>query len=282
MKRGFVFLLLCMCGAFGASASIAAETIDVISFPKSGDLERCDVYVSHVVSRPRAILVLCPGQNGNSRGRLDQEEWKRFARENNLDLAAISFVSPDTALHAGGGYFDARKGAGDHLLEAIRRSLGGDAPLLFYGFSGGAHFVNSFVNWKPESVLAFCAYSAAWWEKPVADGAVQPGIVACGADDPERCSASQTFFSQGRADGKSWTWLNLAGIGHQESKALDNFVRLYFSAILENKTGDSNGEWYDVDTKRLLTAGEAKEQPTLACWLPNSTVAEIWLKLHQP
>ena len=244
--------------------------------------ERRDVFVTRMVEHPRAVLVLCPGQNRNGRALLEQKEWKQFASENNVALAAISFASDDDTLREGGGYFEAGKGSGEQLLASLHKVCGRDLPLLLYGFSGGAHFVNSFVNWKPESVLTFCAYSAAWWEQPALEKKMPPGIVACGADDGVRNAACQSFFAKGRAGGKSWTWLSLGNTGHQPSKPLDGFVRDYFAVLLGRGSDGTVEEWHDVDTKKLLTPVEVKGQPTLACWLPNARLGAAWSALHQP
>lgn len=277
MKKELLSLYLVLAGGL-----LNGQTIDNVSAPASDKSERRDVYVSKLVEHPKAVLVLCPGQNMNGRDLLEQEEWKQFARENKVALAAISFASDERAIQAGSGYFDAGKGSGERLLKSVRKTCGEDLPLLLYGFSGGAHFVNSFVNWKPGSVLAFCAYSAGWWEPPALNRKVPHGIVACGADDAERYSASQRFFSQGRAGGKAWTWLSLGNTGHQPSKPLDEFVRVYFATLLEQMNKSVAGEWRDIDTKASLTPAEAGRQPTLASWLPNAKIAEAWGLLHQP
>ncbi|MPN08728.1 hypothetical protein SDC9_156013 [bioreactor metagenome] len=152
---------------------------------------------------------------------------------------------------------------------------------MIYGFSGGAHFASRFVEWKPESVIAWGAYSAAWWDKPIASESMPPGIVACGTED-ERIEASQDFFWDGRELGKPWLWIEVNGAGHSTSSELDSFVREYFDAILkaEGKIMPYNsGIWLDIYDHRTLSAKEAKLRPCAAAWLPDTVLYEKWLLL---
>ena len=51
-------------------------------------------------------------------------------------------------------------------------------------------------DWKPERVLAWCAYSASWWDEPqVAARNFPPGIVACGEEDASNYGTSTTLFA---------------------------------------------------------------------------------------
>ena len=265
------------------------------SLPPS-EMTRADVYTWSVTANPRAVLVLCPGFNGNGEELIRQPAWQEFARTNHIALCAISFASPEKEVLAQHGYYLAARGSGDVLLHSIRIGFGRDLPILAYGFSGGAHFTASLVNWKPERILSWCAYSAAWWEEPAAHpAATPPGIVACGDADAARYGASLTFFNQGRAFGRPWTWVSLGGTEHARSVPLDQFVRAYFAAVLRQgatpqgqQTAGARlvpgpaGTWRDVDTKEEVPAGRTPLQPMLACWLPDRAVATLWSSLHHP
>ncbi len=77
-----------------------------------------------------------------------------------------------------------------------------------------------------------------------------------------------------------WTWVSLAHTGHQRSAPLEAFVRAYFASVLRHPT--SSGLWLDVDTKTPAAADELQNHPSLASWLPDESVAELWKNLHQP
>ena len=111
----------------------------------------------------KGVLVLVPGCNGDGRTFLDDKGWVRFAEKNRLALVGVTFSSPLKILKARRGYYEASRGSGRVLLSLLEEAGFAGAPLFMFGFSGGAHFVSSFVEEYPERVLAWCAHSAAWW-----------------------------------------------------------------------------------------------------------------------
>jgi pimeloyl-ACP methyl ester carboxylesterase len=268
--------LLAMAVALSIPA-VTAEEARQFHLPLPRELTRADLYVLPVQD-PQAVLVLSPGMNGNGKS-LITPAWTDFARRHQLALAALSFASSDEDLQNGRGYYYPARGAGQSLLDGLRKIYGHDLPILLYGMSGGAHFTARFVEWKPERVTSWCAYTAGWWDKPKVAMSNPPGIIACG-DEDVRYGASLGYFLQGRALGKPWTWVSLAKTGHQSSELLDKFVRRYFAAVLEYRK--KSEEWRDVDLKSLVGRQDLKSHPTLACWLPNESVATDWLKIHQP
>ena len=173
-----------------------------------------------------------------------------------------------------GGYYRAELGAGKVLLEGIDRYVGREVPLLLYGFSGGAHFVSSLEEWRPERVLAWCAFSAAWWEAPKASVAAPPGVVVCGKLDVDRYEATRAYFEAGRRLGKRWGWVSLCGVGHAETPVLDGFVLAYFRAVLERKPQE--GGWRDGVTRGRLAGGRLTEVSVGAVWWPDEAMASIW------
>lgn len=272
MKSALLFSFL-----FTSLAS-AAPQIRTYHLPLPAELYRADIHVLQNSETPRAVLVLCPGQNGDGKDMISAE-WLIFARTNRLGVAAISFASSKEDLMNGRGYFYPARGAGQLLSDTLKEVFGGDLPILFFGFSGGAQFAARFTDWKPERVLTWCAYTPVRCDKPTEASINPPGIVACGEDDAGY-GAALGYFSQGRALGKPWSWISLAKTGHEQSLPLNEFARAYFSAILQGHA--SAPEWWDVDLKKRLSPEEAKANPTLACWLPSRQVAGSWLTLHQP
>lgn len=257
---------------------IAAENIQTLVLSPAENMTRAELHYLKNVASPEAVLVLCPGVNGNGRAFLDSKAWRDFSRKEQLGIVALSFASPFSAIHDGTGYYYASKGSGQVLLDGIRRIFGRDLPLVLCGFSGGAHFTSRFTEWKPERVRVWCAYSAGWWDEPEAALITPPGIVACG-DADYRYGASIIYFKQGRAAGKPWIWVSLGGVGHTGSPVLEQFIREYFSAIL---SGVQKGVWVDVDLKTRLTEKEANETPALSGWLPADKLFENWKEIHDP
>jgi pimeloyl-ACP methyl ester carboxylesterase len=266
---------------FSMASAIWADSPCKIFLQPKEFIERAELYALEVKENPKAVLVLCPGYNGNGEGLIKQKAWQTFALEHQLGLIGLSFASKKEDLQNGRGYYYAEQGSGELLLKGIDEAFGEKKlPILLYGFSGGAHFTSRFMEWKPERVKAWCAYSAAWWDEPRLNKIMPPGIVACGDYDGDRHGASQMFFAKGRALGKPWTWVSLAKRGHEGAPNLDKFVRLYFATIL--KSSQPKGGWRDIDSKKEMNLSEVKAHPTLAAWLPDSETLEFWQSLHQP
>lgn len=272
-RLGMLVLAWVMSGIHCAGAGI-----ERLEFPRPRELDRAEVYSYKAERTPQAVLVLCPGFNGNGKGLISDAVWQQFARENNLGLMGISFASPVGILKSGGGYYIASKGSGQVLLDAIKKAYGRPLPILIYGFSGGAHFTSRFVEWKPEQVIGWCAYSAAWWDEPLPARVTPPGIVACGEEDSSRYGSSMMYFKQGRAVGKPWLWISLPSTGHTASAALDGFVRRYFRAVLSK----SKGGWVDVDREISLAPAEVQRYPSLTGWLPDVALLGHWQRIHEP
>jgi pimeloyl-ACP methyl ester carboxylesterase len=251
-----------------------------ISLPIDGGTNRADVYFVHDLVPAKAVLLLCPGFDENGETLIEQKSWQDFAKENGLGLMGLSFASDGEDLVAGSGYYYAEQGSGELLLKAVRQAYGKDLPLLIYGFSGGAQFASRFAEWKPERVLAWCAYSAGWWDAPKKSDDCPPGIVACGYKDGERYGASLVYFKQGRAAGKPWLWVSLANTGHQWSPELDAFVRAYFQAILQSPK--PTGVWVDIERKETYSGPQAILQPTMSAWLPDEKLLTSWKQIHTP
>jgi len=133
-------------------------------------------------------------------------------------------------------------------LDAIRETYGEDLPIVVYGFSGGAHFVSRFVEWVPSRVVVWSAYSAQFWDEPSLDENTPPGIVACGEFDGSRWFPTFSYYFKGRQAGKPWTWVSIAETGHHRKGAFEQFVRQYFSAVLEG-SGNIVPTMVDIDTE---------------------------------
>jgi len=250
-----------------------------ISLPLGPDMNRADIYIVPIEGNSAGTLILCPGHNGNGQEMIEESAWRNFARKQNLNLVGLSFASDNNPQDR--GYFRAETGSGAVLLAGLKRAFGpGLGPLLIFGFSRGAQFTYSFVQWKPDLVQAWCAYSATEWESPESEAPESNGIVACGDEDEPNYSTSAFQFLKGRSMDKIWTWVSLAHTGHSRSSRLEAFVRSYFAAVLLKPK--EQGLWLDADSKTPLAPTDLQEHPTLGAWLPDSKSAALWKALHQP
>lgn len=274
MRRAFCWVIgMAVCGILRAETPIRH-----VLTPAPG-MTRAELYVVSV-SNVSAVLVLTPGCNGNGEAFAASPAWQAFAKERNLALVGVSFASELDDLHNGSGYYYAGNGSGRLLLAALDRLFVRNLPFLLYGFSGGAHFVSRFAEWKPERVAAWCAYSAGWWDEPKPSEVMPTGIVACGEED-ERLGASLSYFKQGRAAGKPWLWIGVPGNEHSPDGRVEAFVRDYFSAVLGRMAegGGKTGLWVDVETRAIADEKIRKIHPTGTGWLPDAGLFSAWQSL---
>ncbi len=286
LLRSSFFLLLLL-----QSVVLNADEIEKVSLRPATDMQRADLFAWKPSQQPKAVLVLCPGCNGSGEGLIRQRVWQEFAKKHRLGLMGLSFASDVSLLTSGRGYYYASQGSGGLLLDGIRKIYGRETPLLLYGFSGGAHFTSRFVEWKPEQVIAWCAYSAGWWSPPSRDRDEPkqakknpPGIVACG-DYDERYGASLIYFKQGRALGKPWLWISLPKIGHSVPQQLEEFVREYFTEILKFNgplNPKKDGIWLDIDQKTEAEPDTVIQMPSVTAWLPDKKLLHGWTNIHEP
>lgn len=255
-----------------------AASIETIERPPTSEISRLKIHVMRVVAKPKAVLILSPGVNGDGRGFVESIVWQEFCQKNELGLVGLSFASAtkDLTSISGRGYYHVSRESGNLLLDMVDEAFPGDLPLILYGFSGGAHFSSRFAEWKPERVKAWCAYSAAWWDKPQKSECMPPGLVVCGDEDASRYGPSLIYFKQGRALGKPWLWISVPKNAHSVSVPIDKFVRSYFASILAG----SAGMWVDIDMKTETDV--SKTPPSLTAWLPDRKLLNDWSTLHEP
>jgi len=256
----------------------AHSEIQTLSMKAATDMTRSDVCYLPIVGKPKAVLVLCPGYNGNGTGLIQQKAWQEFAVSENLGLMGIHFESPVNLLSECQGYYQASKGSGEILLASIRKIYGRDLPILIFGFSGGAHFTTRLIAWKPENILGWCAQGAGVLDEPVPSKSNPPGIMACGGDDT-RLGGALIFFKQGRAAQKPWLWIEVPKTGHAMSAKLDNFIRSYFKVLLHPASDAS--AWVDIDLMKEISATEAQQKPSLSGWLPDRSLFNSWAEFHE-
>lgn len=234
-----------------------------------------------------AVLVLAPGMNTDGAFFLKELPWMAFAKRNNLGVIALNYSSSAEDLFDNRkGYFYPEHGSGKALLDEIRRVYGKDLPIILYGFSGGAHFVSRFVDWCPDRIIAWCAYSAQFWDYPPKGTKLTKarGIVACGDKDGLRWQPTFAFYYQGRKDKRPWIWVSISNTAHNRSAKFENFVRQFFGEELAIWRGDKKPDkdiYFDISntSNELLLISEQTE---LQCPFRSKELLESWKKIQAP
>ena len=257
-------------------------TIIYLALALSVTMLSADSYAWHaaeVKGDEKAVLVLCPGMNQDGAFFLNESPWMDFAKAHKLGVIALAYKSAPDQMYgkARKGYYWPDQGSGDALLQAIEDTFGDELPILIYGFSGGAHFTSRFVEWEPERVVAWSAYSAQFWDSPQASETNPPGIVACGEYDGVRWHPSFSYFYEGRQQGKPWIWVSLPETGHYRHGAFEQFVRNFFVGVYAD---DRTTTFADVESGELYKTADETIQKELLAIFPNENLRDAWRNMH--
>lgn len=263
--------------SIGLMFSISIYAKDVFDF----------AYLDKNTKLASAVMVLAPGMNTDGKFFLKESPWMDFAKKNNLGVIALNYSSSVEDLYENRkGYYWPDQGSGQALLDKIKRVYGKDLPIILYGFSGGAQFVSRFVDWCPDRIIAWCAYSAQFWDYPKKGSKLTKarGIVACGDQDGLRWQPSFSFYYNGRKDKRPWIWINISNTGHNRSAKFEKFVRQFFNEELSIWRGDKKAKediYADIsnsDNELLLLS----EQPELQCPFRTQELLNSWKKIQAP
>lgn len=237
-----------------------------------------------------AVLVLAPGINAEGNFFLEEQCWTDFAKKNNLGMIALSYKTLVNETDSGQNewYYYPNSGSGQALLDSIRKVYGKDLPIILYGFSGGAQFVSRFVDWCPDRIIAWCAYSAQFWDYPQDGRNVTKarGIVACGDQDGLRWQPSFSFYYKGRMKNRPWIWISVPNTGHVRNPKLEEFVRSFFIEELKiwhNRINPQNDILADISTKDIIYDIRARNtNKALKCQFRNFKLLEQWKEIQSP
>ncbi len=269
MKKLFISLLL-----LSSLTLYAEDSFKFSNAPLHGDEE--------------AVLVLAPGLNDDGSYFLKEEPWLEFAKRNKLGIIAINYKSDEDDIYGEEkkGYYWPDQGSGQALLDEIKRVYGKDFKIVIYGFSAGAQFAGRFIEWTPDRIIAWCAYSAQFWDYSYMGGKTKArGIVACGDADGYRWQPSFAFFYKGRQDGRPWIWVSNSNTGHNRSAKLENFIREFFDfelLIYRNEIHEPHVDIIaDISTKDEIPDLTLTEQPALTNVFRTKKLYETWKKIHE-
>ncbi len=283
-QRRIFVLLAVMFPLFWGEANVCALGASV-PFP-----EHCEAAVALRMpqsGRPQALLALFPGCNEDAVAAYlgNNSAWLEFAQRSHVALMAVTLRSASSPRLPGQSYYYPELGSGEaflHLLDDGERSYSRlrELPLYLFGFSGGAHFVHRFAQWRPERVAGFCAYSAGWWTEPTGGVLHLPAFMLCGYQD-ERFPPTLTYFQQGRARGAPWTFARVRHTGHELPARAVTLAQGWLEAMFQRDPKDCSQVWRghlyreEIAEGRNLV-GDRNWLPTSTVWLPDTSFACQW------
>jgi hypothetical protein len=243
----------------------------------------------------RGVIVIVPGLDGDGRGMISSPTWQSLAKKYRLALVSC-FLQ-------GGNYYEAERGTGDALLEALKNFAEksshpeiAQAPLLLYGESAGGQFNYDFVLWKPERTMAFVVNKGGYYVGGEADSHVRavPGLFFLGLKDSDlRIDAIKSRWSEGRKAGALWALAPQPNSGHEFSRTAA-VAQVFFEGVLKNRLpdetlADSEGPamkpmdeghgWLGDLTSHEVHDGSTDTEPNRAdSWFPDQDSANAWKK----
>lgn len=172
------------------------------------------------VVKPRAVVVLVPGSNGDGRNMVDWKGWQEFANETDTALIGCCFQDKNpTGIE---GYCKAAEESGPALLWSLREYSDRmkmdleHIPLLIWGFSAGGQFSYEMNAAFPERVGGFVVNKGGiYYSSLVSELARKtPGLFFIGQkDDQWRQDVVHGLIAVNRRGGAKWVLVQ-EKVGH--------------------------------------------------------------------
>jgi hypothetical protein len=190
------------------------------------------------VARPRAILIIIPGSNGDRRN--ISNEWKAFAETEKVMVIGTCFKS-------GAQNYETNLGMAKVLDEGVKQILrqaeinNKDIPWLITGYSAGGNVLLTKAVDKPNQMLALAVSKSAGFAS-LHVGEFQatydiPTIFYLGGKDPIFKERPINRYWDGRKNKALWAMVLDKEGGHEEPAKAHRLYREYFSAMLEMRLG---------------------------------------------
>jgi len=256
-------------------------------------------HVPEEVDKPKYILVLLPGINGDGSGLLMHKGWQQFAKKTKAAMIACTFVKKDRKKYdKHNNYSAAQCGSGAALESAIEKFDEGqqgyslkDFPLLIYGHSGGGQFAFGFSCHNPKRMIGFAAGKGGYYyPEPVKGTFEVPGLIISGQKDKyRRKNGIRDLYKLSREKGAPWCWMEDKH-GHEAAKNLSVVIPYFRELLRLQLTGESInvadrsklvGISVNLVNKKILSENkvfDANDTNPKQGWLPSKSVFDMWAK----
>jgi len=221
---------------------------------------------------PNGILLICLGRGERTDRVIDEQQWKSFAEEHHLILAAAMVV------------FHSRNSPGfEQDCATVRKALlkkladFGTLPIYIYGRDAGGTFALTFANADSPKVASWAVFTDDFPEGQLKEDS-RPALIICDDEVAREKKELSTFFQTGRSLEKRWAWLTLASPENERRKLAEDFVRTYFDALLQADPLTA-GCWMDLNEHTQMSPAYVLGFPKDALWLPSVQAAEMWKNL---
>lgn len=281
-------------------ACAQANTIESYEVtPQEGDTiayGRVDLLAFDSVEKPRFLLVMSPGFQGDGKMYLSNTHWCDFARERGGWLVATTFKAiPKSERKSGEHYNLVDKGSARTLDEALNyfeEKLPAQGlsklPLLMWGHSAGGQYNHGMACYWPERILGYCAIKGGYYPmEPIEGTASVPALYIAGENDaPRRISGIHEAFKQILKNTPQPAPLAFAvepNSGHEPAQSA-KLVAPFFSKLIEQRLYDQPVPYDQMKpvkvNKQTLTEHLSNPHITFSddevSWMPDAQTLEIY------
>lgn len=154
---------------------------------------------------PKAVVVMVPPCQCDGLRDVEDPKWRDFAVKNHLALVSCFFRDETPGWIE--DYCNMKYGAGDALIEFLRKNFDPVPKLLLWGFSAGGQFNYEFVNKHPEMVAAFVVNKGGVYYTAMSCPEARniPGLFFIGGQDEEfRQNILRGIFTLNKRAGAVW------------------------------------------------------------------------------
>jgi len=166
------------------------------------------------------ITCLVHGVGGEGRQFGENEDWRKWADDNNVFLLCPTFTNKKEGVNDE-WYWNADQGSGDVFIDmatdAGKKYRVYPGQFLTFGFSGGAQFSHKFAPYKPELVAAYAFANAGMVDQPDKKLVGLPVLVICGEADAgqaDRIGKARQYYDNATKLGMRPVWRSYPGVEH--------------------------------------------------------------------
>jgi len=247
---------------------------DTFPLPVSAAFPVGEMLITKTVDAPHAALVICADRPGFAPRIAHDQAWRDFAIKNNLLLVTLDFHY-DRYPKDEKGFRQTLLLNRTAILNGLKKAGLEHMPLLVYGTASGGNLAFTCASLDDSHILGWAGYTdSALGDQIERDK--RPGLMICDYEEAEARPALQQAFGNGRAQNKNWTWLSVAAPVQTRGDKVNDFVRSYFSTLLQANRDPS---YFSNDDFRELSKTDCMISPPSSSWLPDKSLLKSWKNL---
>lgn len=191
--------------------------------------------------KPRAILILTPGNVADGTNLVNLSKWQEFAKKERIALIG-AYAKASSDIVTNNLFIALKKITAKHNIEYVEK-----LPFLLRGHSSGGRFSYEFASNNLKRTIAFANIKGGVAKS---DFKLPPSLLIVGGEDLESRNKfiTEAFYSQRESNAFSCLAIGKKG-GHGVGNS-DYLIQIFFSSILKERLLP-NGELKDLEPKKF-------------------------------